>query len=72
MLNIIKTIYLNSIFYTTFSFFLQKQKEDFIWFFIIFHTLYRRLDLKNRKIIITNRDIVLIAIIKEVLLYTTN
>lgn len=71
-MNIIGTTCLKSIFYATFKFLFQKQKKDFTWFLTILCTLYKQLDLKDSKVIITDQDIELIAAISKVFLYITN
>lgn len=59
---------LNTTFYVGFKFLLQERKDDFIWFLTILRTLYRRLDLKDPKVIVTDRDIALMAAIREITL----
>lgn len=82
LLNIIKTMYLNIIFYVTFRFLFQEKKQDFIWFLTILHILYGFLPFfifyiedwiwKIQKLIIINYDTVMIVVIREIFLYTTN
>lgn len=73
LLNIVRTTTcLNTTFYIIFEFLFQEKKEDFIWFFTILCTLYRQLDLKNPKVIVTGQDIALIVVIYEIFRQTTN
>lgn len=72
LLNVVEITCLNSTFYVTFGFFLQERIEDFTWFLKILQTLYRELDLKDPKVIVTNRDFALMAVIHKVFLHTKN
>lgn len=72
LLSLIGTTCLNSTFYSAFWFLLQEQKEDFTWFLTILRTLYRRLDLKDSKVIVTDWDAALMAVISKVFPHTTN
>ncbi len=55
-----------------FGFLLQEKKEDFTWFLTILRSLYRQLDLEDPKVIVTDRDIALMAAIHEIFPRTTN
>lgn len=69
LLNIVGITCLNSPFYVAFGFLFQEQKKDFTKFLTIFRTLYRQLDLKNSKVIITDQDAALMAAIYKVFLH---
>lgn len=72
LLNVVGTTCLNTTFYAAFGFLLSQRTEDFIWFLRILQNLYRRLDLKDPKVIVTDRDAALMAAIHEVFPHTTN
>lgn len=72
LLNVVGTTCLNTTFYAAFGFLLQEWIEDFTWFLRILQTLYRRLDLEDPKVIVTNRDSALMAVIREVFPNTKN
>lgn len=72
LLNVIATTCLNITFYIVFRFLLKEWIEDFAWFLRILQTLYRQLDLKDSKVIITNWDLTLMAAIYKVFPHTTN
>lgn len=72
LLNVVGTTCLNRTFYVAFGFLLQEKKEDFTWFLMILHSLYRRLDLEDLKVIVTDRDTALMAAIHEIFPRTTN
>ena len=72
LLNVVGTTCLNGTYYVAFGFLLQKKKEDFTWFLTILRSLYRRLDLEDPKVIVTDRDIAVMAAIHEIFPRTTN
>ena len=72
LLNVVGTICLNGTFYVAFDFLLWEKKEDFTWFLTILHSLYQQLDLEDPKVIVTDRDIALMAAIYEIFPRTTN
>lgn len=75
LLNVVETIYLNTTFYIIFKFLLQKQIKDFIQFLKSLQILYKQLNLKDLKIIVTNQNFTLMVAIynifphKKTLLY---
>ena len=72
LLNVVGTTCLNTTFYVAFGFLLQERIEDFTWFLRILQTLYRRLDLEDPKVIVTDRDSALMAAIRNVFPHTKN
>lgn len=72
LLNVVGTTCLNTTFYAAFGLLLQERIEDFTWFLRILQTLYRRLDLKDPKVIVTDRDSALMAVIREVFPHKKN
>lgn len=72
LLNIVGTTYLNITFYAVFGFPLKQWIKDFVLFLRIPWILYKSLDLEDPKVIVTDRDIILMAVIYELFPNTTN
>lgn len=62
LLNVVETTYLNITFYAVFGFLLKQWIEDFILFLRILWILYKSLDLEDPKVIVTDRDTILMAV----------
>ena len=62
------TTALNTSFYVGFAFLRQERKEDYVWFLQQLKTLYRMLNISYPKVVVTDRDIGLMAAIYSVFL----